>query len=152
MTALEITYLFSEIMGLIAGIFCVATLINFLIKRAIKRESLKQKYFATLLSTTAYAVLPIWIKNLTDPYDIAGQIIFSCVLGCIVCSFMRKTLSLKKFMLFELFGFMGFMGLGIIWLMLLGDNYRSIIGTIDFVVSFVISGMIIFKKDKAVSR
>ena len=76
MTALEITYLFSEIMGLIAGIFCVATLINFLIKRAIKRESLKQKYFATLLSTTAYAVLPIWIKNLTDPYDIAGQIIF----------------------------------------------------------------------------
>ena len=152
MTALEVTYLFSEIMGLLAGIFCVAILINFLIKKITKKETLKQKYFATLLSTTTYAILPIWIKNLTDSYDIAGQIIFSCVLGVLVCSFMRKALSLKKFMLFELFGFMGFMGLGIIWLMLLGDSYRSIIGTIDFVLSFIISGMIIFKKGRTITQ
>ena len=152
MTALEVTYLFSVIMGLLAGIFLVATLINFLLEKLTKKENLKQKYLATLLSTISYAVVPIRIKNLTDPYDIAGQIILSCLLGVLVCSFMRIALSLKRFMLFELFGFMGFMGLGIIWLMLLGGSYRSIIGTIDFVVSFIISGMIIFKKNRTVTQ
>lgn len=63
---------------------------------------------------------------------------------------MRKALSLKKFMLFELFGFLGFIVLGFIWILLLRDNYRSIIGTVDFVISFLISGIVIFKKQNRV--
>jgi hypothetical protein len=51
MKALEVTYLFFEIMGLLGGIFCIAVLINFLIKKATHKENLGQKYIAVLLST-----------------------------------------------------------------------------------------------------
>ena len=153
MKALEVTYLFSEIMGLLVGIFCIAVLINFLIKKATHKESLGQKYIAVLLSAVLYAILPLRILNLTDPFDIAGQIFFSFLCGILVCYFMRKALSLKKFMLFELFGSLGFIVLGFIWILLLRDNYRSIIGTVDFVISFLISGIVIFRKqNRAIAK
>jgi len=143
MTALEVTNLLAEIMGLLGGIFSVAIFINFIIRKISSKTSLKQKYISTFL----YMTLPCWIQKLTDPYDITGNIILSFLCGMLVCYFIYKEVGLRKFLLFELFGFLGFGILVFITMFILGSNYRSIFGTLNFIVSFIISWFLFFKRN-----
>ncbi len=147
MTALEVTHLLAEIMGLLGGIFSVAIFINFIIRKISSKTSLKQKYISSLLSTILYMTLPCWVQKLTDPYDIMGNIILSFLCGMLVCYFIYKEVGLRKFLLFELFGFLGFGILVFIMILILRSNYRSIFGTLNFIASFIIFWFLFFKRN-----
>ena len=147
MTALEVTCLFSEIMGLLGGIFSFATFFNFLIRKKTHSNSIKQRSLSVMLSTLLYASLPIWVSGLTDSYDIAGKIIFAFLCGGFVYRLMNKGVTLGRFLLFQLFGFLGFIVLGCLSMFLLGNNYHSAIGTLVFILSFFLSWFFIYKKN-----
>ena len=95
----------AEIVGKLIGIFLFSALINSVIKKTVKRDTLNGRFLAVLLSTLLYILIPTFITRTNETImELIGWISITIICGVICVCIVAFKLDIKSSALSFVYG------------------------------------------------